>query len=260
MTNFDLFSLTGKTALVTGGTRGIGYMIAEGLLKAGVRVLISSRKPDACADAERTLSEFGEVTAFPADLSSPEDSARLAQLVAENTSELHILVNNAGATWGAPFDEFPVSGWDKILNLNLRAPFVLIQQLRPLLDASSRDDDPGRVINIGSIDGIAVPTFENYSYGAAKAGLHHLTRHMAAELSPKILVNAIAPGPFPTKMLIGAVSDGGEQLRAANPLGRIGTPDDAAALAIFLSSRGSSFITGATIPLDGGLTTTATIG
>ncbi|NMO03262.1 SDR family oxidoreductase [Gordonia sp. TBRC 11910] len=260
MTDLDLFSVAGKTALVTGGTRGIGYMIAEGLLKAGARVFIASRKPEACAAAEQTLSEFGAVTAFPADLSSPDESADLARRVAAQTSELHVLVNNAGATWGASFDEFPVSGWDKVLNLNLRAPFVLTQQLRPLLDAASRHDDPARVLNVGSIDGLAVPNFDNFSYGAAKAGLHHLTRHMASTLAPKILVNAIAPGPFPTKMLTGALDDDGEQLRASNPLGRIGVPDDAAALAIFLSARGSSFITGATIPLDGGLAATAKVG
>ncbi|MBM7368244.1 SDR family oxidoreductase [Gordonia hydrophobica] len=258
--NDALFSVAGKKVLVTGGTRGIGYMIAEGLLDAGAEVIISSRKAEACDSAQAELSKHGTVTAIPADLSDPEQSQRLADAVAEITGELHVLVNNAGATWGGDFDTFPVSGWDKVLNLNLRAPFVLAQQLRPLLDKASRADDPARVINIGSIDGIAVPTFDNFSYSAAKAGLHHLTKHMAAALAPSILVNAIAPGPFPTKMLAPALADGGEQIRASNPLGRIGEPADAAALATFLSARGSSFITGTTIPLDGGLSTTMTVG
>ena len=256
----DLFSVAGKTALVTGGTRGIGYMIAEALVKGGARVFISSRKPDACAEAEKLLSEFGDVTAIPADLSDPAQSAALVDQIAAQTSELHVLVNNAGATWGAEFDDFPVSGWDKVINLNLRAPFVLTQQVRPLLEKANRDGDPARVINIGSIDGIAVPEFENYSYGAAKAGLHHLTKHMAYTLAPSILVNAIAPGPFPTKMMEIPLAEHGDEIRAKSPLDRIGTPEDAAALAIFLSSRGSSFITGATIPLDGGLSTTMRIG
>ncbi|MGW0035453.1 SDR family oxidoreductase [Gordonia sp. NPDC003376] len=256
----DAFSIAGKTALVTGGTRGIGYMIAEGLLKSGARVFITSRKAEACADAERTLAEFGDVTAIPTDLSDPEKSADLAAAIAEQTPELHILVNNAGATWGAPFDEFPIAGWDKVLDLNLRAPFVLTQQLHPLLHKASRVDDPARVINVGSIDGIAVPDFDNFSYSAAKAGLHHMTRHMAAALAPAILVNAIAPGPFPTKMLEVPLAQRGDEIRSSNPLNRIGSPDDAASLAIFLSARGSSFITGATIPLDGGLSTTMRVG
>lgn len=256
----DLFSVSGKTALITGGTRGIGFMIAEGLVRAGARVIISSRKADACAEAESALREYGDATGIAADLSDPEQSAALAEAVSSRVDALHILVNNAGATWGAPFDDFPVSGWDKVINLNLRAPFVLTQQLRPLLEKGSVEGDPARVINIGSIDGIAVPNFDNYSYGAAKAGLHHLTKHMADTLSPTILVNAIAPGPFPTKMMAGALEVFGDAIAATNPLGRIGQPDDAAALAIFLSSRGSSYITGATIPLDGGLSTTTKAG
>lgn len=256
---YNPFSIEGKTALVTGGTRGIGFMIAAGMLKSGARVFISSRKAEACEEARAALSEFGEVIAIPADLSDPQQSAALAEAVAARTTDLHVLVNNAGATWGAPFDEFPVPGWDKVLNLNLRAPFILTQQLRPLLESASTAADPARVINIGSIDGIAAPRFDNFSYSAAKAGLHHLTKHMAAKLAPSILVNAIAPGPFPTKMLLGALADGGDAIKAANPLGRIGTPDDAAGLAIFLSSPGSSFITGTTIPLDGGLTTTMSV-
>ncbi|WP_418060751.1 SDR family oxidoreductase [Pimelobacter simplex] len=255
--NDDLFSVAGKTALVTGGTRGIGYMIAEGLVKAGARVIVCSRKPDACAEAAASLSALGDAVAIPADLGDPENAGRLADEVAATTSELHILVNNAGATWGAPFDQFPSSAWNKVLALNLQAPFVLTQRLRPLLERVSTSVDPARVINVGSIDGIAVPSFENYSYSASKAALHHLTRHVAAELAPRILVNAIAPGPFPTKMTAGVFADRGNELREAHPLRRFGEADDAAGLAIFLSSRASSYITGAVIPLDGGLIATS---
>ncbi|MFJ8133289.1 SDR family oxidoreductase [Streptomyces hydrogenans] len=256
----ELFSVAGKTALVTGGTRGIGYMIAEGLVKAGARVIVSSRKPDACTEAAASLSEFGDAVAIPADLADPDQARYLADKVAEVTPELHILVNNAGATWGAPFADFPPSAWDKVLSLNLKAPFVLTQMLRPLLEKASSSDDPARIINIGSIEGLAVPGFDNFSYSASKAALHHLTRHVAAELAPTILVNAIAPGPFPTKMTAGVFAQRGDELRRSNPLQRFGTPDDAAGLAVFLSSRASSYITGAVIPLDGGLVATVQVG
>jgi NAD(P)-dependent dehydrogenase (short-subunit alcohol dehydrogenase family) len=256
----DLFSVEGKTVVVTGGTRGIGYMIAEGLLDAGAKVFITSRKAAACAEAQQSLASHGEVTAIPADVSDPEQSQDLVNAIAERTSQVHVLVNNAGATWGAAFDEFPPAAWDKVLQLNVRAPFVLTQQLRPLLAKGSTAEDPARVINIGSIDGIAVPDFGNFSYGASKAALHHLTRHMAAELAPEILVNAIAPGPFPTKMMAGVLAERGDEITGRNPLGRIGEPDDAAALAIFLSARASRFITGAVIPLDGGMSTTMKAG
>lgn len=255
----DLFSVAGKNVLVTGGTRGIGYMIAEGFLKAGARVLITSRKADACEAAEKALSTFGPVTAIASDLSDVDQSQALATAIGEHVDELHVLVNNAGATWGAAFDEFPVSGWDKIFNLNVRSVFVLTQQLRPLLEKAGTPADPARVINIGSIDGIAVPTSDNYSYGASKAAVHHLTKHMARELTPSILVNAIAPGPFPTKMMATVLAEHGDELRAQSPVGRLGEPEDAAGLAIFLSSRASTYITGATIPLDGGLSTTVQV-
>ncbi|KXF51337.1 3-oxoacyl-ACP reductase [Rhodococcus sp. SC4] len=252
----DLFSVDGKTVLVTGGTRGIGYMIAEGYLRAGARVYISSRKEEACRKAAQDLSQFGEVVAIPCDVSSEEQCRALIDEISDRESRLHVLINNAGATWGAPFDEFPDSGWDKVLAANVKAPFNLTRFARPLLEKASIEGDPARVINIGSIDGIFVPGFDNYSYSASKAAVHHLTRHMASELSPSILVNAIAPGPFPTKMMEKALEESGDTLREANPVGRIGTPEDAAATAIFLSSPASSYITGAVIPLDGGLSTT----
>jgi NAD(P)-dependent dehydrogenase (short-subunit alcohol dehydrogenase family) len=256
----DLFSVQGKTALVTGGSRGIGYMIAEGLLRAGARVHISSRKAEACAAAEKELSQFGEITAIPADVSSEEQCRALIDEVAGHESGLlHILVNNAGATWGAPFDEFPDRAWDRVLGVNVKAPFTMTRLARPLLQAASAADDPARVINIGSIDGMIVPGFGNFSYSASKAAVHHLTRHLAAELSPAILVNAIAPGPFPSKMMEASLKAIGDKLNEASPVGRIGRTEDIAAAVVYLSSRATNFMTGAVIPLDGGLSTTVGI-
>ncbi|WP_194910990.1 SDR family oxidoreductase [Catenulispora rubra] len=256
----DLFSVQGKTALVTGGSSGIGYMIAEGLVRAGAHVYISSRKAEACAAAEKELSQYGEVTALPADVSAQENGRALIREIADRESgRLHILVNNAGATWGAPFDEFPAKGWDKVLDLNVKAPFFLAQAARPLLEAASVEDDPSRIINIGSVDGIVVPGFGNFSYAASKAAIHHVTRHLAAELSPKILVNAIAPGPFPTKMMEAPLQEIGDKLIAKSPVKRLGRPEDAAGAVVFLSSRASNYITGAVLPLDGGLSTTIAI-
>lgn len=169
----ELFSVAGKTALITGGTRGIGYMIAEGYLRAGVRVYISSRKPDACELAQQELSQFGEVHAIPADVSKEDECRALINQVAAQEDSLHILVNNAGATWGAAFDEFPGAAWDKVLTLNVKAPFMLTQLARPLLDAAAAEGNPARVINIGSIDGLTVPSLGNYSYSASKAAVHH---------------------------------------------------------------------------------------
>lgn len=253
----DIFSVAGKTALVTGGSRGIGYMIAEGLLRAGARVYLSSRKEHACSQAQQALSPLGEVHAIPCDVSSEEQCAALIGEISDRESgRLDILVNNAGATWGARFDDFPAAGWDKVLAVNLKAPFILAQRARPLLEESSTSDDPARIINIGSIDGIVVPGFGNYSYAASKAAIHHVTRHLAAELAPTILVNAIAPGPFPSKMMERTLQELGAELRAASPVKRLGEPDDIAAAAIYLASRATTFMTGALIPLDGGLSTT----
>lgn len=254
----DLFSVEGKVALVTGGTRGIGYAMAEALLKEGATVYISSRKADACAEAEQKLSQFGSVTAIPADLSDPAECERVIAFISERETKLHLLVNNAGATWGTPFDEFPWEAWNRTMALNVASPFKLTQLARPLLEAASEKDDPARVINVGSIDGLNVPAWENYSYGASKAALHHLTKHMANVLSPSILVNAIAPGPFPTKMLTGMFDEFGEAIIEQSPVGRVGSEDDIAGMILFLSSRASSYVNGAIIPLDGGLSGTAT--
>ena len=252
-----LFDLSGKTAVVTGGTRGIGLMMARGLLEAGARIYISSRKADACATAERELSRHGTVVAVPADLSAEAECLRLAGEISQREQALHVLVNNAGATWGAPIEEFPVAAWDKVVDLNLKAPFLLTRAFLPLLEAGGTHEDPARVINIGSIDGLRVPPFPTYAYSASKAGLHHLTRVLARELGPRrITVNAVAPGPFESKMMAATLKTFGDAIAGAAPLRRIGRPDDMAGVAIYLASRAGAYVTGAVIPVDGGLGTT----
>ncbi|WP_019201464.1 SDR family oxidoreductase [Tsukamurella sp. 1534] len=256
----DLFDLTGQHVLVTGGARGIGRMIAEGLLRRGVTVYLSTRKEAAAAEAARELGELGEVHAFAVDIGTEQGARDLVARVAAHTDRLNAVINNAGATWGAPFDEFPDSAWDKVFGVNVKAPFNVAKAARPLLEAAAAaDGGPSRIINIGSIDGLLVPNYENYSYSAAKAAIHHLTRHMAANLAPSILVNAVAPGPFPTKMMQFLLDERGEEIENANPLGRLGLPGDIDGTVTFLLSAASSFITGAVIPLDGGLTTTASV-
>ncbi len=253
----DLFDVSGKNALVTGGGRGIGLMIARGLVQAGVRVVIASRKAEDLEAAAAELRTFGDCEAIPADLSTPEGAAALAEGVRARFDALHILVNNSGATWGAPLEEFPASGWDRVINTNLEGVFHLTVGLLPALRAAASADDPARVINIGSIDGIRVPAVENYSYSASKAAVHMLTRHLARRLaSEQITVNAIAPGPFQSKMMAFMLDTPEKRAEVARmvPLGRIGRPDDAAGLTVFLASRAGSYLTGAVIPLDGGIT------
>jgi NAD(P)-dependent dehydrogenase (short-subunit alcohol dehydrogenase family) len=253
----DLFDLSGKTAVVTGGSRGIGLMIARGLVQAGARVYISSRKADACAAAAAGLGEYGEARAVPADLSGEAECARLAAEVAEREEAVHVLVNNAGATWGAPLAEYPAAAWDKVADLNLKAPFYLTRAFLPLLEAAGSQDDPARVINIGSIDGLHVPAFQTYAYSATKAGLHHLTRVLARELGPRhVTVNAVAPGPFESKMMAVTLERFGDTIAEAAPLRRIGRPDDMAGVAVYLASRAGAYVTGAVIPVDGGIATT----
>jgi len=249
----DLFSIAGKTALVTGGSRGIGLMIARGFVEAGAKVYISSRKADVCEEVATELSKIGECVALPADLSTEAACRDLAAAVAERETGLDILVNNAGATWGAPLAEFDEAAWERVLSLNVKGVFHLTKFLVPLLEAAGTQDDPARVINIGSIDGLRVPILETYAYSSSKAAVHMLTQHLARQLAPLITVNAIAPGPFESKMMAATLAAFGEQIAAQAPRKRIGVPDDMAGTAIFLSSRAGAYLTGTVIPVDGGL-------
>jgi len=251
----DLFSIEGKTALVTGGTRGIGLMIARGFVEAGASVWISSRKAEVCEEVAAELSQVGSCRAVPADLSREDECRRLVEAVGAEVDALHVLVNNAGATWGAPLADFDDAAWDRTLDLNVKGVFHTTKFALPLLEAAATDDDPARVINIGSIDGIQVPILETYSYSASKAAVHQLTRHLARRLAPRITVNAIAPGPFESKMMAATLAAAGDQIAASAPLQRIGRPDDMAGAAIFLASRAASYVTGAVLPVDGGIAT-----
>ncbi len=252
----DLFSIAGKTALVTGGSRGIGLMIASAYVDAGAAVFISSRKAEVCDAVAAELSERGQCVSLPADLSSEAECRRLADAVAEATGgSLDILVNNAGATWGAPLAETDEAAFERVLALNVKGVFHLTRFLTPALQAAGSEEDPARVINIGSIDGIHVPTLETYAYSASKAAVHQLTRHLARFLAPTVTVNAIAPGPFESKMMAATLEAFGDQIASSAPLKRIGRPDDMGGTAIFLASRGGSYLTGAVIPVDGGIAT-----
>jgi 2-deoxy-D-gluconate 3-dehydrogenase len=259
----DLFSIDGKTALVTGGSRGIGEMIAAGFVANGVTTYISSRKADACAaTAERLAATYGGTCIpLPADLSNLDGVDALTAALNERTDRLDILVNNAGVSWGAPLEEFPEKGWDKVMDTNVKGVFFLTQRLLPLLEAAATAEDPARVVNIGSIDGLHSPVFATYSYGPSKAAVHALTRQLGGQLAPRnILVNAIAPGPFPTWMLSTGVGTGGDvegtdwdALGRTNPRGRVGTPEDIAGLTIFLCSRAGAYTVGDVITCDGGV-------
>ena len=254
----DLFSLQGKTALVTGGSRGIGFMIATGLLQAGASVVISARKQHELDDAKVALAEFGDVHAIRADVSTLEGVEALAVEVSAHFPVLNILVNNAGATWGMPLDDFDENAWDKVMDTNVKGVFFLTQKLLANLRAGATHDDPARVINIGSIDGLHVNPMDTYSYAASKAGVHHLTRALARKLGPEfITVNAVAPGPFESKMMAATLKSFGDSIASSAPLKRIGRPDDMAGVAVFLASRAGSYVTGAVIPVDGGIATTS---
>ena len=250
-----LFDVTGRHVLVTGGAKGIGAMIARGFHAAGAVVYVSGRSADAAA---ALVDELGErAVALPADVSTQQGCVDLAAALAEHTDRLDVLVNNAGTTWGADLEEYPDSAWDKVLDLIVKAPFHLTVACLPLLRAAADADRPARVINIGSVDGMHVPMFESYAYSTSKAGVHQLTRHLGKRLAAEhITVNAIAPGLVPSKMTAFLLSgDGEEQLAAGIPLGRVARPDDLAGAAIFLASPAASWITGAVLPVDGGMVT-----
>jgi 2-deoxy-D-gluconate 3-dehydrogenase len=251
----DLFSLDGRVALVTGGSRGIGKMIARGYLDAGAQVVyITARKSDACRATAEELSEGGRrCVALPTDLSTVAACRELAEDIQRREGKLDILVNNAGAAWGAEFGEFPEHGWDKVMTLNVKSPFFLTQALHSALKAAASAERPAKVINIASIDGIKLNPLETYSYHASKAALIYLTRRMAAKLvEDGIVVSAIAPGPFASDMNRLA-RDQGDVLARRVPIRRIGRDDDMAGAAIYLASRAGDYVVGDTIAVDGGI-------
>ena len=249
----DLFTLQGRTALVTGGSRGIGRMIAAGFLAQGAKVYISSRKAADCDATAKELSAQGECISLPANVATLEGVNALVAAFTARESTLDILVNNAGAAWGESFDTFPESGWDKVVDLNLKTPFFLTQALiAPLRAAAAKQ--PAKVINIASIDGISVNPQETYSYAASKAGLIQLTRRMALRLAQdNIVVSAIAPGAFASEMNRVA-RDHAEETAKRIPAGRIGRDDDMAGAAIYLASRAGDYVMGSTLVVDGGVT------
>ena len=255
-----LFGIKGKVALVTGGSRGIGEMITAGFLANGVKVYISARKAPALIEKANELSKKynQECIPIPCDISSMEGITELSKKLAEHEEGIDFLVNNAGAAWGESYESFSEAGWDKVMDLNVKSLFFLTQKMKTLLLKRTSLEDPSRVINIGSIDGLNVPALPTFSYSASKAAVHHLTRVMAAELvSENILVNAIAPGPYPSNMLGAAVNHDYSEIEKRNPRKRVGTPEDIAGLAIFLCSRAGSYTVGETITSDGGIVKTA---
>ncbi len=252
----DLFSLDGKVALVTGGSQGIGLMIARGLVDAGAKVYVSSRKAAVCDAAAAELSERGQCISLPGDVSTEEQALRLVADLSEREEQLHVLVNNAGTAWGGSLETYPDSAWDKVFALNVKAAFNLSRALLPMIERAAGQRDPGRIINVGSIDGFRVPALENYAYSASKAAIHHLTRVLAQQLGKRnVTVNAIAPGPFPSKMMASTLAEVGEEWAAKCPMGRLGEPDDMAGIAVYLASRAASWTTGQIIAVDGGFST-----
>ena len=252
-----LFSLEGKVALVTGGSRGIGYMISQGLLQAGARVYITARKAQACRQAAEALGQYGQCIAIPADVADPEGRRQLCEQLEKLEPRLHILINNAGAAWGGTYEAYPESAFDKLMSINVTAVFGLTRALTPLLEAAaSKEDDPARVVNIGSMDGLHIPTVTGmgtYAYTASKAAVHHLTRHLAVELGPRqITVNAVAPGFFPSKMTDQLIEHRLAEIEQNSLLGRVGKDEEMAGSAIYLCSRAGAYTHGAVIPVDGG--------
>ena len=254
----DLFDVRGKVVLVTGGSRGIGRAIAEGFVRGGARVYVTSRSAEACEKAAAELSAHGWCAALPANLDRPSSAAGLAEALAAREDSLDVLVNTAGAIWAAPLQDYPEAGRDKVFDLNVKSTFYLISALTPLLSAGASLEDPARIINIGSIDALHVPAHETYAYSASKAALHHLSRHLAHQLAPShITVNVIAPGMFESKMLAATLAQRGpEAMLAHTPLRRFASPRDMAGAAIFLASAAGAYLTGAILPVDGGTATT----
>jgi|TARA_R110000868_G_scaffold9783_19_gene48077 NAD(P)-dependent dehydrogenase (short-subunit alcohol dehydrogenase family) len=251
-----LFSLAGKKAIVTGGAQGLGRMIAEGLLRAGATVAITSRKADICEAAASEMGALGTCIPLPADLSTPEAAVDLVARYRDAVGACHILVNNAGKTWGGEIDSFPDKAWPGVMAVNVQTPFTMVRELLPELGAAGTDDDPARIINIGSVAGMKTERLSAYSYAASKAAVHMMTRDLAGDLAARnITVNAVIPGFFPTKMTAHMRDDDSVDagLLAHIPLGRLGKPDDIAGIVVFLCSRAGAYVTGAQIPVDGGV-------
>ncbi len=257
MTNLqvdNLFSVKGKNVLITGGSRGIGLMIASTFVKNGANVIISSRNAEVCQAVEKELSKIGTCTAIPADLSTGEGRTKLVETLNGHLDKLDVLINNAGANWSAPFKDYPEMGYDKVMGINVKPVFYLTQDLMPLLEKAASMENPARVINIGSIDGIRVSTIDNSAYGMSKAAVHHLTKILSVKMAGKgITVNAIAPGPFPSKMTKSMLDNAQAMVERANPMRRIGRAGDMGGIATFLASDAGSFVNGAVIPVDGGM-------
>lgn len=257
MTNLqidNLFSVKDKTVLITGGSRGIGLMIASTFVKNGAKVFISSRNAEVCQAVEAELSKIGHCVAIPADLSNGDGRAKLVTSLSAKIDSLDVLINNAGANWSAPFKDYPEHGYEKIMNINVKPIFFLTQDLLPLLNNAASLETPARVINVGSIDGIRVSTIDNSAYGMSKAAVHHLTKILAVKFAGKgITANAIAPGPFPSKMTKTMLDNVQPVIEKANPMRRIGRAGDAGGIAVFLASDAGSFLNGTVIPVDGGM-------
>lgn len=252
----NLFSLAGKKAIVTGGAQGLGRMIAEGLLRAGATVAITSRKTDICEAAASEMGALGTCIPLPADLSTPEAAVDLVARYRDAVGACHILVNNAGKTWGGEIDSFPDKAWPGVMAVNVQTPFTMVRELLPELGAAGTDDDPARIINIGSVAGMKTERLSAYSYAASKAAVHMMTRDLAGDLAARnITVNAVIPGFFPTKMTAHMRDEDSVDagLLAHIPLGRLGKPDDIAGIVVFLCSRAGAYVTGAQIPVDGGV-------
>ncbi|KAJ9658054.1 hypothetical protein H2201_007949 [Coniosporium apollinis] len=250
-----LFDVKDKVVLVTGGAKGIGRMISEGFVANGARVYISSRDAKACDQACEELNALGKGKAYaiPANFYREEDCKRLAEELGKREDKLHILVNNSGSNWGAPYDQYPDSAWTRVLTLNLHRVFTLTQLLTPLLEKGASPSSPSRIINIGSVDGLRVPALETFAYSASKAGLHHLSRVLANHLGRRnITSNTLACGPFESKMMAATLKKYKSHIEGNIPLGRIGTPEDVAGACLFLASRAGAYVNGATIALDGG--------
>ncbi len=254
----DLFGVAGKSVLITGGSRGIGLAIAEGFVRSGARVYICSRDASACEDAAASLGQFGHCVALPGNVADQGGRKALIERFQTHEQSLDVLINNAGAIWAAPLAEYPENGWDKVYDLNVKAIFFLIQGFIPLLEQDSTVSDPGRIINVGSVNALRIPEHETYAYVSSKAAVHTLSRHLAGKLAARhITCNVLAPGLFPSKMLAKDIATKGEDsVTGRVPLGRLSEMSDMAGAAIYLASRAGSFLTGTVIPVDGGMATT----